>query len=84
MAVFEGQISAQVTKGQKDTLAGLLEQDRGIVVGTSEADVIRLALALGLAQLVRRPPEHRCRMYALVRRGLEPDPQDVMARPVSG
>lgn len=73
MAVFEGQISAQVTQGQKDALAAVLRGDRTHVVGTSEADVIRAALALGLPLLAGWSPGRRVQMYALMRRGLEPD-----------
>ena len=71
MAIFEAQISAQVTTEQKDHIGATLHADRQVSVGVTEADVIREALAFGLAQLTRVKPGERVERYARRRRGLD-------------
>lgn len=70
MAIFEAQISAQVTTEQKDGISSMLTIDRAVSAGVTEADVIREALAFGLAQLVKVKPADRVERYARRRRGL--------------
>ena len=70
MAVFESQISAQVTQAQKDEIGAVLDTDQEVYPGTSEADVLRAALELGLPLLADVPAGRRREMYALQRRGL--------------
>jgi len=71
MAVFTEQISSQVTSGVKNALASILIEDRQDSPNTSEADVIRTALALGLPLLEDWPIDRRSKAYAMLRRGLE-------------
>lgn len=69
MATFEAQISAQITQQIKDRLGELVNVDaaRG---RCSEADVIRVALQVGLPDLERVDPERRLELYARARAGL--------------
>lgn len=70
MAVFEEQISSQVTTGAKDQLRAVRKIDLALVPSTTEADVIRAALALGMVELERLGSEERVGLYARHRRGL--------------
>lgn len=70
MATFEAQISAQVTRGAKDDIGSVLAEDRKLSLGVYEADVIREALALGMARLAKIGPERRAELYARRRRDL--------------
>jgi hypothetical protein len=70
MAVFESQISAQVTRAHKDLIRDVLGTDRAEHPSTSEGDVIRALIELGLPRLRELSPSVRCQMYALHRRGL--------------
>lgn len=78
MPTFTGQISAQVPQVVKDHLGGVVEQDRDVFRGTSEADVIRLVLEVGLPLVDRIAPGARIDMYARIRRGL-PAQYDVIS-----
>lgn len=71
MAIFEAQISAQVTIEQKDHIGTTLHTDRQVSASVTEADVIREALALGLVQLTKVKPGERVERYARRRRGLD-------------
>jgi hypothetical protein len=70
MAVFTAQISSQITKSLKDEVREVLSTDRQRVLGTSEADVIRLALEVGLRDLAGWTQAQRIEAYARQRRGL--------------
>jgi hypothetical protein len=70
VAVFEEQISSQVTSRAKNQLKAVRKIDRELVPSTTEADVIRAALALGMIELERLGSEERVGMYARHRRGL--------------
>lgn len=71
MAVFERQISAQVSTQAKNSIRTVLVADRNVILSTSEADVIRLALELGVKALSDIDPKVRCQTYALMRRGMD-------------
>lgn len=68
MAIFEAQLSSQISQGQKDELARLLRVDQGHGTAT-EADEVRAALRLGLPLLAKMKPAERLRLFAQIRRG---------------
>lgn len=69
MATFDAQISAQVSKGQKEEIKAIKRDDLALSFVT-EADVIREAVAIGMATLARKTPAARIELYARRRRGL--------------
>lgn len=71
MAIFASQISAQVTDRQKRELRDVVAEDQVTVLKTSEADVIRLALELGLPLVKARSTMQRCKDYGSLRQGLD-------------
>lgn len=69
MATFDDQISAQVTTEQKRAIGAMKREDLALSFVT-EADVIREAVAIGMASLARKTPAARIELYARRRRGL--------------
>ena len=71
MAVFETQISTEVTHVMKREIKDVLVKDRELYAGTHEADVVRAAVELGLAELNKIEVRGRREIYARQRSGLK-------------
>jgi hypothetical protein len=70
VAVFGAHVSAQVTAETKGVLGDVLAEDKTHRPSTSEGDVIRLALAVGMSEVTKMPADRRVVAYAYLRGGL--------------